>query len=184
MKFGNGGTPAVGEIAVRVNELAQLFNSFDPSPFHEKDLDRDAEEYIAGSAQELPREGPLRIVVHLPRAEADRSETARLDKALHNYFGYRADMIDRDLSQVLRIGRRSLAIGVIVLGACLLASERAESLLAAGPLARIVSESFVILGWVANWKPLEVFLYDWWPLARRRDLYRRLAQAAVEVRTE
>ena len=37
-------------------------------------------------------------------------------------------------------------------------------------------------GWVANWKPIEIFLYDWWPLARRRDLYRRLAAARVEVR--
>jgi hypothetical protein len=46
----------------------------------------------------------------------------------------------------------------------------------------MVEESLLILGWVANWRPLEIFLYDWWPLTRRRDLYRRLAAAAVELR--
>jgi hypothetical protein len=46
----------------------------------------------------------------------------------------------------------------------------------------LVEESFLILGWVANWRPLEIFLYDWWPLARRRDLYRRLSAAPVELK--
>jgi len=44
----------------------------------------------------------------------------------------------------------------------------------------LVEESFLILGWVANWRPLEIFLYDWWPIARRRDLHRRLSKAIVE----
>ena len=40
----------------------------------------------------------------------------------------------------------------------------------------------ILLGWVANWKPIEIFLYDWWPIAKRRDLYRRLAAASAEFR--
>jgi hypothetical protein len=39
-----------------------------------------------------------------------------------------------------------------------------------------------ILGWVANWKPMEIFLYNWWPIAQRRNLYLRLSRAEVEVR--
>ena len=50
------------------------------------------------------------------------------------------------------------------------------------PFKRLVEESFLILGWVANWRPLEIFLYDWWPIARRRDLYRRLSNAVVEAK--
>jgi hypothetical protein len=45
--------PATTE--VNLNRLSQLFNSFDPAPFHERDLDRDAEEYIIGSAEEISR---------------------------------------------------------------------------------------------------------------------------------
>mgnify|MGYP003392134273 CR=1 FL=1 len=42
-----------GVIEVRIRELAQLFNSFDASPFHERDLDDDAENYIVSWAREL-----------------------------------------------------------------------------------------------------------------------------------
>ena len=49
------------------------------------------------------------------------------------------------------------------------------------PFKGLIEESFLILGWVANWRPLEIFLYDWWPLARRRDLYSRLSVATVEL---
>jgi hypothetical protein len=54
--------------------------------------------------------------------------------------------------------------------------------LGSGNVSRFVDEGLVILGWVANWKPIEIFLYDWWPLARRRDLYRRLSDASFELR--
>jgi len=48
-------------------------------------------------------------------------------------------------------------------------------------IARLVEESSLILGWVANWRPLEIFLYDWWPIWRRLRLYRRLAEAEVTI---
>jgi hypothetical protein len=54
-------------------------------------------------------------------------------------------------------------------------------ILGAGTVSRFFEEGLIILGWVANWKPIQTFLYDWWPVARRRDLYRRLARARVEL---
>src|SRR4249920_944406 len=41
---------------------------------------------------------------------------------------------------------------------------------------RLVEQSFLILGWVANWRPLEIFSHDWWPVARWRDLCHRLSK--------
>jgi hypothetical protein len=52
-----------------------------------------------------------------------------------------------------------------------------------GLLRSIASESLVIFGWVAMWRPAETFLYDWLPITRRRRLFRRLAEAEVEVRS-
>ena len=57
--------PGSGVIEVYVAEMNQLFNSIDPSPFVEKDLDRDAEEFIVNWAKELPAESPLALRVHL-----------------------------------------------------------------------------------------------------------------------
>jgi hypothetical protein len=170
-------------IEIRVNEIAQLFHTLDPFPFREKDLDREAEEYIVGWARELPANRPFRIVIHFPQDEAQTKAAGELREAFGRYFSGRADVIQGDLNELFRIGRRSLAIGVAILFLCLFSAQFAAAYLGDLAFRRIVEESFLILGWVANWRPLEIFLYDWWPIAHRRDLYRRLSVAAIESKT-
>lgn len=169
------------EIAIRLNSVSQLFNSFDPSPFREKDLDSDAEEFIVGWVRELPHNAPFTLAVRLPPEEAARPEAAGIGEAIANYFDYRARMIDRELRELFRIGRRSLLIGLVVLAACLTASQTLAPLLPGATAARIVEESLIIVGWVANWRPIEIYLYAWWPIRRRAALYRRIAATPVRV---
>lgn len=168
-------------IRIRVDEVSQLFNSLDPFPFRERDLDADAEEFIVGWARELSRHAPLRIVVHLPRAEAETEAARGLQEALQRFFAYRADVVGRDLNELFRIGRRSLLIGLAVLGLCLAAGHFVTGRFGEDYVGRFIEEGLIIVGWVANWKPLEIFLYDWWPITRRRHLYQRLAVAQVTV---
>jgi hypothetical protein len=169
-------------IELRLSALAQLFNSLDPSPFHERDLDDDAEAYIVGWARELPRDNPFRIVLHLPEPEARTAHERDVAASLVHYFEERAAVLDRDLKELFRIGRRNLGISVPLLFACLAASHFIRIHHDGSAIGVILQESLVIVGWVANWKPIETFLYDWWPVARRRALYRRLATAIVEIR--
>jgi ABC-type spermidine/putrescine transport system permease subunit I len=167
-------------IEMRVNEIAQLFHTLDPFPFREKDLDREAEEYIVGWARELPAHRPFRIVVHFPDDESQRKAALEMREAFSRYFAGRAAVIQGDLNELFRIGRRSLGIGLCVLLACLFLGRFVAGYLADASGIRLVEESFLILGWVANWRPLEIFLYDWWPMAHRRDLYRRLSASVIE----
>ena len=169
-------------IELRVREPRQLFNSLDPSPFHEKDLDDDAEAYIVDWARELSPEAGFLIVIHLPAEEACREGAQHLQEAISNYFAYRADVFGRDLKEHFRLGRRALAVGVSVLSLCFLAGHLITTYLSPGPVGLFFQEGLLIFGWVANWRPAEIFLYDWLPLKRRRDLYRRLAAARVEIR--
>lgn len=169
-------------IEIRVEEISQLFDTLDPFPFRERDLDHEAEDYIVGWARELPGDGPIRIVVHLPAPAAVTGAADGLQDAIRRFFAYRAEAATRDLKELFRIGRRSLATGLAVLGFCLLVSRAVAGRLGSGEFARFVEEGLVILGWVANWRPMEVFLYDWWPLVRRRRLYLRLAAATVVLR--
>ena len=64
----------------------------------------------------------------------------------------------------------------------IIASQSVAANLQPRPLGKVIEESLLIFAWVANWRPIEIFLYEWWPIARRRDLYRRLAVAKVELR--
>jgi hypothetical protein len=167
-------------IEIRVNDIAQLFHTLDPFPFREKDLADEAEDYIVSWAREMPGNRPFKIVVHIPDTESQKGASRDFIEAFSRYFGGRAVVVQRDLNELFRIGRRSLLIGASILAVCLLLAHLAGSHLTETAFKRLAEESFLILGWVANWRPLEIFLYDWWPLARRRDLYNRLSVATVE----
>ena len=41
--------------------------------------------------------------------------------------------------------------------------------------------NLLIGGWVALWRPMQVFLYAWWPLVRHGRIYRSLGSAIVHV---
>jgi len=76
-------------IEVRVENISQLFDTLDPFPFRERDLDKDAEEYIVGWARELPRHQAIKIIVHAPDSELRKEHANQLGSALRRYF--RAD---------------------------------------------------------------------------------------------
>lgn len=182
--FVTDGDAIFGVIEVRIRELSQLFNSLDPSPFRERDLDDDAEDFIVGWAQELPANKILRIIVHLPAPEAHEVDEHELAAAISNYFADRVRVIQRELKELFRVGWRHLSVGVSVLVVCFLASQFVPAALGINPISRAMQESLIIVGWVANWKPIEIFLYDWWPFKRRIGLYRRLQDAAVVVQAD
>jgi hypothetical protein len=169
-------------IEVHVTELRQLFNEIDPSPFHEKDLDAKAEEFIVGWARELPRDAPLALLVHLDRPTGVANDAAVLRDAVREFFGQRSLEERRRLRQLLRVGRTSLVIGLAFLGLSIGVGDVAASLLRERQLGEILRESLLIGGWVAMWRPLEVFLYDWWPIRAEARLLERLS--AMPVRLE
>jgi hypothetical protein len=174
-------TSDVNAIEVRIETISQLFFNLDPSPFREKDLDKDAEEFIVSWARELPSEAPVKIVVHLPLQELERPEAEEIGPAITQFFRYRAQVIGYEIRELFRIGWRSLVVGTAVLLLSITAGQTIAASLNPAPLGELIEQSLLIFAWVANWRPIEIFLYEWWPIARRRDLYRRLAEAKVEL---
>ncbi len=168
-------------IEIQVERVSQLFDSLDPSPLSRRDLAARAEDYIVGSARELPAKQPVAIVVHLPATEAGSLEADQLQASFRNYFEDRAEHTGLELKDLLRIGRLSLIIGMAVLALALVVGSMLARLLE-GMFGQYWIEGLIILGWVALWRPMEIFLYEWWPILRERNLYRRLARAEVVVR--
>ncbi len=167
-------------IEVKLRELPQLFNSMDPSPFDDRDLDEKAESFIVTTARELPagRHG-LEIVVHLQVPPHPERATA-LEATVRRFFNGRSRVKRDELRRLLRRGRTSLIIGILFLAACLFLSE-AIAQTAESTAAGILSESLIIGGWVAMWRPLEIFLYDWWPVREELRLLFRLSKARVRL---
>ena len=176
---------AAGERArleLHLGEMRQLFNSMDPAPFRERDLDPKACDYIVDWAGERPRDQPLALSVCLSRQLPVPGDEALLGAAVRDYFAGRAAAKRHELSRLFRTGRLSLVIGLAFLaGANLLAGWLGRLITDEGS-SWLVSESLVIGGWVALWRPMEIFLYDWWPLRADARLFDRLATMAVDLR--
>jgi hypothetical protein len=173
-------TKPVHRLALRVHEIAQLFNSMDPTPFHNKDLDPKANEYIESWASTHSHDSHFHLTIHLEQWPEDGDPTAMLTEAIHNHFIYQAERTRRRLRQVLQQGRISLFIGVAFVSLCLIVADFIGSM-GEGPGHRIARESLSIVGWVAMWRPMQTFLYDWWPIQRKIRLYLMLGTAHVQV---
>jgi hypothetical protein len=171
-----------GDIEIRLRDLSQLFTDLDPSPFREGSLTTEADKYLLLKTKELPENQPVRIVIHLPAAEAMERSAANIAAAMTSHFASCANAESKKISELFRAGRRAGLIGFVTLATCLLLAWHVTENLPARPITRIVQESFVILGWVSIWKPLEMFLYEWLPPDRRRRLLLRLAAAEIVVR--
>jgi hypothetical protein len=182
MESAAANAPGLQVLDLRLAELRQLFNSMDPAPFRERDLDPKATDYIVDLADETPRGQQLAMNLHLSAQPVRPGEAPAVGEAVREYFRGRADAKRRELSQLFKVGRISLVIGLAFLGAAVAAGEALATLLSKESHAYLLKESLIIGGWVALWRPLEIFLYDWWPIRARVKLYRRLGEMQVSVR--
>jgi hypothetical protein len=173
-------TTSTATIQLRLHELRQLFNTIDPSPFRERDLDPDCEEFIVSWARELPRDQPLRIEIHLDREQPAQQLWNDVVAAVHAHFEREAGLQDLRRRRILREGRLALAIGLPSLVLCM--SVAALMGPSQGAFGGILRESLVIAGWVLMWHPLELLLYGPWEVIRERRLLQRLSIAEVELR--
>ncbi|HET8732453.1 MAG TPA: hypothetical protein VFM45_01650 [Anaeromyxobacteraceae bacterium] len=170
-----------GELNLYLAETRQLFDSLDPAPFRERDLDPKADAYVVDWAREAPARIPLRLVVHLGRETATEATTAVLREAVDDHFRRRAQATWARLRRLFREGRIAGLIGFGFLLAAIVVGDWIASRVASERYAIVIQESLIILGWVAIWRPMGIFLYDWWPIRAEARLLDRLAEMDVKV---
>ena len=176
----DGFPPKCALIEIHLTDLKELFNSLDPTPFLKRDLDPEAEEFIASWARDMPRDAPLGLLVHLD-GEVPEDANDLVHAAVRDHFARKATEIRRQLRQLFRVGRISLAIGLAVVAGSVIVGDLVETLMQGYRSGSVIRESLLIGGWVAMWRPLEIFLYDWWPIRLEARLFDRLSSATVTV---
>lgn len=177
-----GSKPGKGDrhaIDIRVHSARQLFDGRDPAPFRERDLDQNAVEYVIESAEDAPVGSTLELAVWITN-EASPISDETIRQAVHTHFEYLLARLDRTLHKHVRQGQIKFLVGFVVLTGFLTLS-RLMDVLPDGAVRRVVQEGLSIVAWVAMWRPLEVLLYDWWPLLVERRLLRRIRDADVKV---
>lgn len=173
--------PHCERLDIHVGELKQLFNAMDPAPFRDRDLDPKAEEFIVDWSREQPRSAQLALIVHLSRRAATAEEVTSLRQAVREYFAQSASHARTELRQLFREGRWSLLIGLLFLGVAIVLGDLLIDLVGRWDYGAILGHGLLIGGWVALWRPFEIFLYEWWPILGEARLYDRLSAMLVRV---
>ena len=172
----HGGSASVN---IHVRDLAQMFNSLDPSPFWDRDLDRAAAEFIEDEFGEKRAADLWHLHIHAHEGAASASD---IQAAIEHYYERLENSARLGLREQVRIGEVALLVGVAVFSICI--SLRGVLETALHGLSRGLDEGLIVLGWIALWRPIEVLAYGWLPLYRKRRLYQRLARIRVSVRCE
>jgi hypothetical protein len=167
-------------IDVRVRQAAQLFDSRDPSPFFDRDLDDDFVDYVVSSADELPPRTSLILQIRLGEPLPSHLSKESIQQAIATHFSYIEELTRRKLTRVLRTGQVTILLGLVVLMLTLSFSDVVLRFVDGG-FGHALRRGVEILGWVALWKPTEIILYDWWPLIHDIRLYRKLSGVEVQV---
>jgi hypothetical protein len=105
-----------------------------------------------------------------------------LRDAIHEFFSQRAEAYRRRLRELFRVGRTSLVIGLVAVTSAIALGDFLAALMKGSRIGEIVRESLAIGGWVSMWRPLEIFLYDWWPIRTEARLSDRLGAMPVRIR--
>lgn len=169
-----------GTIELRVSDFSQLLQ-LNPPPLGDGSLTAESENYILRKAKRLPAHQPIRIQIDAPPDATNPDSLSDVAGAITSHFKVRAYEESQDVRELFRYGRKALLIGFVTLSTCLFMAWYFSYNLTTSPITRLMQESFIILGWVSMWRPIEIFLYDWLPLYRRRKLCLRLADAKVTV---
>jgi hypothetical protein len=169
--------PSKGPIQVNVDTIEHLFNPIDPQPLNLRDLDVEIADWITNWAEEQHDQKVITIEVVV----ADDSANGREDQVtagIHNHFAYRRWVASRQLSHLWRDGRISLMIGLVVLVVFTMLSRLVDAD-STSAFTELIREGLLVAPWVAMWKPMEIFLYLWWPVRREKRVFDRLAAVPV-----
>lgn len=167
-------------LSIRIASLDAMFDSRDAHELSVRRIDLEWLEYILELMDEQTGKGATDLALRMPPdALASWSESALIE-SLRRELTRREEFLTIKLRENFRLGRISLLLGLLVLfffvGLSMLSNR-----LPIGPLREIFHEGFMIIGWVALWRPVEILLYDWWPIIADRTKIRRLLAGNITI---
>lgn len=167
-------------IEIKLSSIMQIFNSFDPAPFHEKELDTAAEHYIVDTVRDFSVKTKFKIIIYLPKELAESEQAQKIRPAIQHHFEYRAMTADRKYRSHFRHGRSTMLIGLSFLTIALVARQMVSHL-NNQLLAQIFADALLIIGWAAMWEPITVMLYELWPILQTKKVYQKISGMEIDI---
>lgn len=169
-------------IDITLTNILQLFDRIDPSPFREKDLDDDFVKYLTTCMRELHYAGNVKLIIKMQEHIPPYFNNHDIEDAINNFFSFEIENAQQEIKALFQQGRWALFTGIIFL----ILSHVAVFLLSenfSGVLIDAFKEGLIVMGWVALWWPINIFLYEWLPFYNKIQLFARLKKIKVAIVT-
>ncbi len=169
------------DIILHLQNLDEVLSASATASYRRRMLNEDIEEFIVEEAASFPRQSKINLTVYLPAADSDSAN--KIEMAVQRHFTYHQEKSLKQLKQTHKLGWRNLLIAFLFMSVIISLPELGSQLFPDNSLVLTIRESLIIFGWIALWRPAELLLYEWYPFKRDAELYGRLAESNVQVKT-
>jgi hypothetical protein len=121
------------------------------------------------------------ILIHSP-ASLNNLEVVAIQRKLKEFYQIHTHELKNDLREMHIETRVSLSKGIPIMIIALSLDFFIDSLKDPETYTEfILIESFDIIGWVSMWKPMELMLYERWPLKRKLKSYDKMLTVPIKI---
>ena len=177
MERSEDSSESANSLELRITHAGQLFETLDPSPFWDRDLDQDAANYIEHAYVAATGDPPKTIRVLVP--ESERHNVSHFEGALKAYFTREAESARYELREHLRMALIGLGAAIVFWIFAIGLHQWLSKVW--NPLPLVLNEGLIVIAWVALWRPAEELIYGWLPVFRRIRRLQALAQLRVDI---
>ncbi len=162
-------------IDIRLDYYRDLYNEWDYSPLHRRDIDMDLLEFIEECTSEIPLKFRIQINFYLPKKVKNSEIEEKNITGMKNFFSY---TLNKQLRERRRMFHSSLVYGLtgsaLLIGAFLL-----QTLLKNDSAAVLISEGLFIGGWVLFWELFSFVFFRIQNVNREIRNDRRILEAQI-----
>ena len=167
------GQPEDGDRTIPINIFvdsgSSFYNPYDDSPYSSREISRELEDYLMFVLSSMTSEQIDKAFINIRLKKGTVIETASggpvrdpgdLAFAVRQSLIRQRDRKHREFREANIKCRRMLIFGFIFAMICLILSNVYLEVARKNDLNEAISQSFVIIGWVVFWHPVEFYLYD------------------------
>ena len=170
---------ATNTITLDVHSVQRLLDA-EGSPLLCPRIHPEAARSIFHDAERQRVNGDFQVAIRVPAQDLPRG--SEVEAAIHAHFAAESADAGCELRETLRRGGYGPLIALLVVASLVMFAEWLQ-VFGQGRLYKYLSESLIIIGWVTLWTPIELLLFEHFPIRCGRNLTWALAHSRVVLET-